>query len=455
MNTNMKSSKSTSLSGHIKVPGDKSISHRSLMFGAIAEGETLIYGLLRSGDVMSTARALREMGAKITDRQDGSWSVEGVGSDGLSTPDIPLDMGNSGTSVRLLMGLVAGYNITADFVGDASLSKRPMGRVIDPLTTMGATFKASDGGRLPLTITGTSDIQPITYKLPVASAQVKSALLLAGLCAKGMSTITELEPTRDYTESMLKAFGVDVQTDGLDVTLEGGQSLEGCAIDVPADPSSAAFPTVAALVCEGSKLRLDNIGMNERRCGLYETLIEMGADITVQQERIQGGEKVADLLVKSSAMKGITVPVDRVPSMIDEFPIFAVAASCATGTTIMHGLAELRVKESDRLGIMAKGLVACGVKLEEGDDSLIIHGTGMPPKGGVSIETALDHRIAMSFLVLGLVSDEPIVIDDSEPILTSFPNFIEGMNDLGANIHPDGEDSDDAFTLSLDEIKHL
>lgn len=424
------------------------------MFGAIAEGETLVYGLLRSGDVMSTANALRALGAKITDRGDGAWSIQGVGEQGFQTPNTPLDMGNSGTSVRLLMGLVAGHDVSVEFVGDASLSKRPMGRVIDPLTTMGATFTATDGGKLPLKMTGTSDIQPIEYNLPVASAQVKSALLLAGLNATGTSKVTELEPTRDYTETMLGAFGVDVQTNGLDITLTGGQAMEGCAIDVPADPSSAAFPTVAALICAESDVRLDNIGMNDRRSGLYETLIEMGADITIQNERIQGGEKVADLLIKSSELKGIEVPIDRVPSMIDEFPIFAVAASCAKGTTVMRGLAELRVKESDRLGMMAKGLMACGVNLEEGEDSLTIHGTGSAPKGGALIETALDHRIAMSFLVLGMVSDAPITIDDAEPILTSFPNFIDGMNDLGANIRGEN-DSQDELTLSLDEIEHL
>ncbi|MBL4589014.1 MAG: 3-phosphoshikimate 1-carboxyvinyltransferase, partial [Alphaproteobacteria bacterium] len=275
--SNYISTKISALSGHLRVPGDKSISHRALMLGAIAEGETLVYGLLKSGDVTCTANALSALGAKIINRGDGAWSIMGVGAKGFTTPTIPLDMGNSGTSTRLLMGLISGYDVSAILGGDDSLSKRPMSRVIDPLTEMGAVFKANEGGRLPLKMDGSSALKPITYKLPVASAQVKSALLLAGLNAKGTTKITELEPTRDYTESMLKAFGVEITTDGLEITIEGGQTLEGCAIDVPADPSSAAFPTVAALLCEGSEVRLNNIGINARRFGLYETLIDMGA----------------------------------------------------------------------------------------------------------------------------------------------------------------------------------
>ncbi len=449
------SSKSTALSGHIKIPGDKSISHRAVMFGGIAEGETLIYGLLNSDDVMCTAQAMREMGAKVSNRGDGVWSIHGVGKGGLKSPKKPLDMGNSGTSTRLLLGLLSGYDVTAEFVGDASLSKRPMARVTDPLTQMGATFKSDGKDGLPLTMQGSSSLNEITYKLPVASAQVKSALILAALNAQGTSTITELEPTRDYTESMLQAFGVNVTCEGLDITIEGGQTLEGCAIDVPADPSSAAFPTVAALLCAGSDLTLNNVGLNARRDGLYRTLVDMGADIIFKNERTQGGEKVADLVIKHSPLNGVEVPIERVSSMIDEFPIFAVAASCASGTTTMRGLAELRVKESDRLGVMAKGLKECGVDLEEGDDYLIIHGTGAAPKGGAEIVTQLDHRIAMSFLVLGLVSDEPITIDDASPIMTSFPTFISGMKDIGADFRGEDEPENEPLELSLDTIEHL
>ncbi len=449
------SSKSSSLQGHIRVPGDKSISHRALMFGAISEGETLVYGLLNSGDVLCTANALRALGTKITDRGDGVWSIQGVGSKGFKSPQNPLNMGNSGTSTRLLMGLVAGHDVTATFIGDESLSKRPMNRVVEPLRQMGASFGDNETGCLPLTLTGSKTLNAITYKLPVASAQVKSALLLAGLNAKGTTHITELELTRDYTETMLGAFGVTINTKGLEIALEGGQFLEGCAIDVPADPSSAAFPTVAALLSEGAEVSLNNIGINARRFGLYETLIEMGADITLKNKRTQGGEVVADLIIKGSPLKGVNVPANRVPSMIDEFPIFAVAAACADGISMMSGLAELRVKESDRLAVMAKGLTQCGVQLEEGEDTLIIHGTGAPPRGGVTIETALDHRIAMSFLVLGTVTDDPITIDDASPILTSFPNFIESMNDIGACFHTVEAQAIDPIDFSHEKIKHL
>ncbi len=449
------SSKSTSLVGHIRIPGDKSISHRALMLGAIAEGETLIYGLLNSADVFCTATALKNMGVGVSNRQDGSWSIQGVGSQGLQSPKSFLDMGNSGTSVRLLMGLIAGYDISAELKGDASLSKRPMNRVIDPLTQMGAIFKTHEKGYLPLKIQGISELSSIRYQLPMASAQVKSAILLAGLRAKGTTHVIELEKTRDYTETMMRTFGAHVETDGLEISLEGGQVLQGCAIDVPADPSSAAFPIVAALLCEGSELTLNNIGINERRFGLYETLLEMGADITFKNKRTQGGEPVSDLVIKGSALKAVTVPAERVVSMIDEFPILAIAAACAEGTTTMSGLAELRVKESDRLAVMAKGLIASGVKLEEGHDTLTIYGTGHPPSGGAFIETALDHRIAMSFLVLGLVTNEPITIDDATPIRTSFPNFIESMNDIGAEFQPTNKTQSDSIDLSHDIVRHL
>ncbi len=433
------SRKSPALTGSIKIPGDKSISHRALIFGALAIGETTVSGLLEGEDVLNTATAMRAMGAKVERDSAGIWHVHGVGIGGLHEPDEPLEMGNSGTSTRLLIGLVAGHPITVRFTGDASLSKRPMQRIITPLSQMGAWFEATGGDKLPLTVHGAVDTLGIEYRLPVASAQVKSAILLAGLNAPGHTTVIEETPTRDYTENMLRAFGVPVSVEKTDdgatkITVTGQQEMKPCHIDVPADPSSAAFPVVAAAINPGSDITLTNIGMNDRRAGLYETLIEMGADITFENERIQGGEKVADLRIRGSALTGIEVPAARVPSMIDEFPALAVAAACASGTTTMTGLEELRVKESDRLAMMAKGLAACSVKLEEGPDSLTIHGTGHPPKGGAAIETALDHRIAMSFLALGSVTQEPVTIDDAAPIDTSFPDFAGLMNTLGCKI---------------------
>lgn len=409
------------------------------MFGAITIGETIISGLLEGEDVLHTADAMRAMGAKIKKGGDGLWRVFGVGLGGLQEPEENLKMGNSGTSTRLLMGLVGGHSIKATFTGDTSLSGRPMNRVIKPLEQMGIDCEASEGGRLPLTVKGTLDVLATTYELPVASAQVKSAILLAGLNARGKTTVIEGKPTRDHTENMLKAFGVEVTTENLEnnrfaVSVIGGQELQPCAIDVPGDPSSAAFPAVAAAIHEGAHIRLNDVGINERRNGLFRCLRDMGADIEFKHETMQGGEPVADIVVRGGPLKGITVDEALVPSMIDEFPVFAMAAACAKGTTHMTGLAELRVKESDRLLMVAEGLKACGVNVEMGEDSLTIHGTGKPPKGGAMIETALDHRIAMSFLVLGSVSDEPITIDDAAPIKTSFPNFVALMNDLGTNI---------------------
>lgn len=407
------------------------------MLGGLAVGETIISGLLEGEDVMHTADAMRAMGATIESGGDGLWRTFGVGIGGLHEPEATLQMGNSGTSTRLLIGLVSTTPITCTFEGDASLSKRPMQRVMTPLEMMGAEFMSRDGGRLPLTVKGTDNPLPIEYKSPVASAQVKSAVMLAGLSAPGITTVIEQTPTRDHTENMLRHFGVDVEVEDLEngaqaVRVHGQQELQGCAIDVFSDPSSAAFPVVAALINQGSEIRLPNIGLNPRRAGIYDTLIEMGADITYEDDRMQGGERVADLIVKgSNKLKGINVPSARVPSMIDEFPILAMAASCAIGKTVMTGLEELRVKESDRLLMIANGLKACGVELEMGEDSLIIHGNGTPPKGGATIETALDHRIAMSFLVLGSVTDEPVTIDDGAPIRTSFPNFIDLMTKLG------------------------
>ncbi|MEM6781452.1 MAG: 3-phosphoshikimate 1-carboxyvinyltransferase [Pseudomonadota bacterium] len=434
------SSKANPLRGVANIPGDKSMSHRALMMGGLAVGETIISGLLEGEDVMHTADAMRSLGATIEGGSDGLWRTFGVGVGGLKEPDTTLQMGNSGTSTRLLIGLVSTHPITCTFEGDESLTKRPMNRVIKPLEIMGAEFMAREGGRLPLTVKGTGEPMPIEYESPVASAQVKSAIMLAGLATPGTTTVIENTPTRDHTEHMLRHFGVSVEVEDLKngaqaIHVQGQQELEGCAIDIFSDPSSAAFPAVAALINEGSEIRLPNIGLNPRRAGLFQTLIEMGADIKYEDDRIQTGERVADLIIKADKpLKGIHVPPARVPSMIDEFPILAVAASCAIGKTTMMGLEELRVKESDRLLMMANGLKACGVDLEMGEDSLTINGTGKPPKGGATIETALDHRIAMSFLILGSVTDEPITIDDGSPIKTSFPDFVDLMNGLGLSI---------------------
>ncbi len=436
------STKSSPMKGTAIIPGDKSISHRSVMFGSLSCGKTIITGLLEGEDVMNTAQAMKEMGAKIEKKENGIWEIEGVGIGNLKQPENTLEMGNSGTSVRLLMGICASQPIKTRFSGDASLTKRPMERVTIALEKMGAKFiYEKEQGKLPLSMEGAQQITPIKYKLPIASAQVKSAIILAGINSPKITTVIEPHPTRDYTENMLKSFGADITSklndDGSKtITIKGGKQLTGCNINVPSDPSSAAFPTVAALINKDSEIILPNIGINPLRFGLYETLIEMGADITLVNQKEESGEKVADLIIKgSNKLKAINVPKSRVPSMIDEFPIFAVAASCAVGTTHMEGLAELRVKESDRLAMMAKGLKSCGVNLEEGKDTLTIHGTGTPPKGGTLIETALDHRIAMSFLILGTVTDETIFIDDSSPIKTSFPDFINLMNNLGANIN--------------------
>lgn len=433
------SKKSGTINGVTKVPGDKSISHRSLMFGALTKGETIISGLLEGEDVLHTADAMRAMGADIEKGDDGLWRTFGVGIGNLKQPKDNLEMGNSGTSTRLLIGLVGGHDITATFTGDASLSGRPMKRVMTPLSEMGATFEATDGDKLPLTVNGAKETKPIEYKLPIASAQVKSAIILGGLNAKGTTTVIEEKPTRDHTENMLRHFGVDVDIKDLGngasaISVAGGQTMQPCAIDVPGDPSSAAFPTVAAVLNEGSELTIISVGIGDRRNGIFLTLQDMGADIIFKNKRIEGGEEVADLVIKGSQLNGINVDPARNPSMIDEFPVLAMAAACANGTTTMTDLGELRVKESDRLLMVAEGLKACGVNLEMGEDSLTIHGNGKPPKGGAEIKTALDHRIAMAFLVLGTVTDEPITIDDAAPIRTSFPNFMELMNDLGCEI---------------------
>ncbi|NUB10143.1 3-phosphoshikimate 1-carboxyvinyltransferase [Azospirillum sp. Vi22] len=436
----LRSSSTGALAGTIRVPGDKSISHRSLMLGAVAVGETVIHGLLEGEDVLNTAAAMRLLGAQAERGRDGVWRVRGVGLGGLGEPAQVLDMGNSGTAARLLMGLVASHPITCVFTGDASLNKRPMARVTGPLEQMGARFVGRSGGRLPLAVVGSDRTVPITYRLPVASAQVKSAVILCGLNTVGTTTVIEAEPTRDHTELMLRHFGATVTTERMEdgalaVSVVGQPELTGREIVVPADPSSAAFPAVAALLRPGSELLLPGVGMNPRRTGLYDTLVEMGANIAFENRRDEAGEPVADLRVKHGPLKGIVVPADRAPSMIDEYPILAAAAACAEGTTVMLGLKELRVKESDRLAMVADGLTKCGVKVEVGaDDSLTVYGTGKPPQGGATVATAMDHRIAMSFLVLGMATSEPVQVDDGAFIDTSFPGFVALMNGVGAKI---------------------
>ncbi len=424
------------LTGTVTVPGDKSISHRSLMLGALAVGETIVSGLLEGEDVLATAAAMRAMGATI-ERKDDRWHIHGVGVGGLLQPQVALDMGNSGTSTRLLMGLVASHPISATFIGDASLSRRPMGRVIDPLSLMGARFAASPGGRLPLTMTGLCPAVPLSYRLPVASAQVKSAVLLAALNTPGETCVIEPVATRDHSERMLAGFGarlrVEQAAEGRIITLSGEAELQPQTITVPGDPSSAAFPLVAALVVPGSAITITNVGMNPTRAGLVRVLQAMGADIKVTNARDVGGEPVADLVVTHGTLRGIDVPPDVAPSMIDEFPILFVAAAFAQGRTVMRGLEELRVKESDRIAVMAEGLRACGVVVEELEDGLIVTGSGGDPlPGGATVAARLDHRIAMSFAVLGLNTDAPVTVDDARPIATSFPTFVTMMESLGA-----------------------
>ena len=417
------------LRGTIKVPGDKSISHRSLMLGALAVGETRITGLLEGHDVLATAAAMTAMGASIERRDDASWSVHGVGVGGLLQPRTALDMGNSGTSTRLLMGLVASHPITATFIGDASLSGRPMGRVIDPLGLMGADISASPGGRLPLMVRGLCPAVPLSYTLPVASAQVKSAVLLAGLNTPGITEVIEPVPTRDHSERMLRGFGADltveVAPDGTrHIRLTGEAELTPQTITVPGDPSSAAFFMVAALIVPGSDITITNVGINPTRAGLIGVLQAMGGQIELLNRREVGGEPVADLQVRHSNLSGIDVDPAIAPSMIDEFPVLFVAAALAEGRTVTRGLDELRVKESDRLRVMATGLTAIGARVEEKEDGLTINGTGGATlAGGATIAGHLDHRICMSFAVAGLVSTAPVEIDDMTPVGTSFPGF--------------------------------
>lgn len=425
------------------MPGDKSISHRSLMFGALASGRTTARGLLEGEDVMATAAAVRAMGAGVERRVDGTWVIDGVGVGGLLQPQTALEMGNSGTSTRLLMGLVASHGITATFTGDASLSKRPMGRVIEPLSLMGADFTASPGAKgsqtLPLTMRGAHPAVPITYRLPVASAQVKSALLLAGLNAPGVTTVIEPVATRDHTERMLTGFGAELWVDDeageRTIRVRGGAELSPQDIIVPGDPSSAAFFVTAALLVPGSDLVVANVGLNPTRAALFDVLRAMGASIEELDRRDVGGEPVADLRVRHSALTGIEVDPVVAPSMIDEFPILFVTAALAKGSTVTSGLDELRVKESDRLAVMAKALTAAGARVEEREDGLVIHGRDgepLPGTAGAPVATHLDHRIAMSMAVAGLASRDGVEVDDTAPIATSFPTFQNLLIESGA-----------------------
>ena len=427
------------LSGTIRVPGDKSISHRALMLGVLAVGQTEISGLLEGEDVLATAAALNTLGAHAARAGDGRWTVDGVGIGGLAEPDDLLDLGNSGTGARLLLGILATHPITAFVTGDASLRRRPMGRVVEPLSRFGARFVTREGARLPLVVSGAADPVPISYHLPVPSAQVKSSVLLAGLNTPGATTVIEPQATRDHTERMLRHFGAVVDSEpaeggGKRVTVEGYPELAAAPIVVPGDPSSAAFPLIAALIVPGSEVTIQGVGVNPLRAGLFECLREMGADIVLLNEREEGGEPVADLRARAGTLTGADIPAERAPRMIDEYPILAVAAACARGRTVMRGLAELRVKESDRLSAIAAGLSGCGVDVAVDGDTLTIDGSGGPPAGGALIEAQLDHRIAMAFLVLGLATRLPVRIDDAAPIATSFPSFVELMNGLGAVI---------------------
>ena len=427
------------LRGRVRVPGDKSISHRAFMLGGLASGETRITGLLEGEDVLRTGEAMKAFGARIS-RSGDEWVIEGVGNGCLLEPKAPLDFGNAGTGSRLTIGLAGVYDMETTFIGDASLSRRPMGRVLDPLRLMGVQVRAAPGDRMPLTVHGPKTAAPIVYRVPMPSAQVKSAVLLAGLNTPGITTVVEPVMTRDHTEKMLLGFGAHLEVDTDDegvrhIRIEGRGRLTGRTITVPGDPSSTAFPLVAALIVPGSDITIENVLMNPTRTGLIATLIEMGGSIDILNWRDAGGEDVADLRVRASELKGVTVPADRAPSMIDEYPVLAVAAAFAEGQTVMHGLEELRVKESDRLAAVAAGLKANGVECEEGPESLLVHGRpGGRGIGGGTVETHLDHRIAMAFLVMGLAAEKPVTIDDQAMIATSFPEFMALMQGLGAEI---------------------
>lgn len=426
--------KSTALSGRVRVPGDKSISHRALIFGALATGRTRISGLLEGEDILRTAAALRAMGCPITN-SSGEWEVLGRGVGGLQQPDGAVDFGNAGTGVRLMMGVIAGHDMVVRLTGDASLSRRPMGRVLKPLQQMGLEVLNGGQDKLPLDIRGTTDLIPIEYLLPVASAQIKSAVLIAGVHAAGETTVIEPEATRDHTERMLAHFGAHVaatKRQGLRaISVKGDAELVGSQVYVPGDPSSAAFLAAAALIVPGSEIIIENVLINPTRTGFYTTLREMGADIAFIDERNQGGEPVAEIRVRSAKLTGVQVPAARAPSMIDEYPILACLAAFADGETRMEGLAELRVKESDRLSATAAGLIANGVDARAESDALVVRG-GKAVRGGGTVATHLDHRIAMAFLTLGLGADRPVVVDDAAMIATSFPDFVPAMEILGA-----------------------
>ena len=427
------------LRGTIRVPGDKSISHRALILGALATGTTTITGLLEGDDVLATGRAMQAFGAKVTRTGEKAWTVEGQG--GFVEPADIVDCGNAGTGVRLIMGAAAGFDVRATFTGDASLKKRPMGRVLNPLGLMGAKWLSRAGERLPLTLSG-GHLTAIRYVLPMASAQVKSAVLLAGLNAAGDTVVLEPEATRDHTERMLRAFGAIVEVSdeasgGRLIKLAGGQKLTGCHVDVPADPSSAAFPLVAALITPGSEVTVEGVMLNVTRTGLFDTLIEMGADLTISNRRQAGGEEVGDITARHSGLTGVVVPPERAPAMIDEYPILAVAAAFASGSTVMRGIGEMRVKESDRIALMAAGLAACGVGVEEEPEGFTVVGTSggnHPVRGGARVVTHGDHRIAMSHLVLGLAAQGDVEVDEPGMIATSFPGFVDLMSGLGADV---------------------
>ena len=420
------------LSGTHRVPGDKSISHRALMFGALAIGTTEIEGLLEGEDVLRTAAAMRALGATVEQRGPGAWHVAGRGIGGLVEPPDVLDMGNSGTAARLLCGLLAGHPIFAVMTGDASLRRRPMLRVTEPLAATGASFRTREGGRLPLAVQGAADPLPLDYRLPVASAQVKSACLLAGLCARGTTRVVEPEPTRDHTENMLRHFGATVRVEdtaeGRLIELEGQPELRAAPILVPGDPSSAAFLLVAALLVPGSRVTIANVGLNPLRTGLFATLREMGAELRVENARTEGGEPVGDLVALHGPLRAVEVPPGRAPSMIDEYPVLAVAAAAAAGVTRMRGLAELRVKESDRLAATAAMLAANGIAARIEGDDLLVEGTGGAIPGGGTVATHMDHRLAMSALVMGLAARAPVAVDDAGFIETSFPGFAALLN---------------------------
>lgn len=436
----LKARSGNALTGRMCPPGDKSISHRALILGLLAIGETTVRGLLEGDDVLRTAAACRALGAQVAREADGVWRIAGAGIGGLHQPEDVLDFGNAGTGSRLMMGVAGSHPVTVTFDGDASLRKRPMGRILDPLTRMGVTVAdQAEGGRVPLTLKGPRETIPIRYETPVPSAQIKSAVLLSGLNAPGTVTVIESQASRDHTERMLRLFGAQVTVEphgeaGRLITLEGQPELRGVELTVPADPSSAAFPIVAALITPGSDIVVESVMTNPLRTGLITTLMEMGADITLTNERENGGEVVADLRVRHSALRGVEVPPERAPAMIDEYPVLAVAAAFADGETQMRGLHELRVKESDRLQAVADGLTEAGVAHRIEGDDLIVSGNGSPPKGGGTAQTHLDHRIAMSFLVLGFAAPGGMTVDDGAMIATSFPDFVPAMRRLGAEI---------------------